>query len=94
MDMIVLCACSMLVKVTPEISTTPTSVQRVFSVLYTIDNRGILSGSDDGNVRLWKACALEMMGVKDYRRSASRMGGETQGEVLECARDPEDQPPS
>ena len=45
-------------------------MQRVFSVLYTMDNKYVLSGSDDGNVRLWKARASEKMGVKDYRERA------------------------
>ncbi|KAI5793079.1 WD40-repeat-containing domain protein [Geopyxis carbonaria] len=30
-------------------------MQRVFSVAYSTDNRYLLSGSDDGNVRLWRA---------------------------------------
>lgn len=34
-------------------------MQRVFSVAYTTDTRYILSGSDDGNVRLWRAEASQ-----------------------------------
>lgn len=45
-------------------------MQRVFSVIYTMDNKYVLSGSDDGNVRLWKARASEKMGVRDYRERA------------------------
>jgi WD repeat and SOF domain-containing protein 1 len=45
-------------------------MQRVFSVIYTMDNKFVVSGSDDGNVRLWKARASEKMGVRDYRERA------------------------
>lgn len=30
---------------------------RVYSVMYTMDNKYVLSGSDDTNIRLWKAQA-------------------------------------
>ena len=30
---------------------------RVFSVIYTMDNRFVISGSDDTNIRIWKAKA-------------------------------------
>lgn len=32
-----------------------------------MDSKYVLSGSDDGNIRLWKANASEKMGVKDWR---------------------------
>ena len=35
--------------------------------MYTADARFVLSGSDDGNVRLWKAKANEKLGVLDGR---------------------------
>lgn len=38
-------------------------MQRVFSVLYTLDSRFVLSGSDDGNVRIWKARASGKLGT-------------------------------
>ena len=34
-------------------------MQQIFTVLYTMDNRFILSGSDDTNIRLWKASASD-----------------------------------
>lgn len=45
-------------------------MQRVFAVLYTTDNRYILSGSDDANLRLWRANAAERAGVKLGRQQA------------------------
>lgn len=30
---------------------------RVYSVMYTMDDKYVLSGSDDANIRLWKAVA-------------------------------------
>lgn len=35
-----------------------------------MDSKFVLSGSDDGNVRLWKAHASEKLGVKDNRERA------------------------
>ncbi|ORE03064.1 Sof1-domain-containing protein [Rhizopus microsporus var. microsporus] len=32
-----------------------------------MDSKYILSGSDDGNIRLWKAHASEKLGVNDWR---------------------------
>ncbi|CAO3626657.1 unnamed protein product [Cunninghamella blakesleeana] len=42
-------------------------MQRVFCVQFTKDSKYVLSGSDDGNIRLWKAHASEKLGVKDRR---------------------------
>ncbi|KAG0173192.1 rRNA-processing protein sof1 [Apophysomyces sp. BC1034] len=42
-------------------------MQRVFCVQFSMDSKYVLSGSDDGNIRLWKANASEKMGVKDWR---------------------------
>ncbi|KAF8251097.1 WD40 repeat-like protein [Wilcoxina mikolae CBS 423.85] len=39
-------------------------MQRVFSVAFTTDTRYILSGSDDGNVRLWRAEASQRSHVR------------------------------
>lgn len=46
-------------------------MQRVLTTLYTMDARFVLSGSDDGNVRLWKAHAHERLGVLDTRERNS-----------------------
>ena len=42
-------------------------MQRVFSVQFSMDSKFVLSGSDDGNVRIWKAHASEKLGIKDRR---------------------------
>lgn len=47
-------------------------MQRVFAAAYTLDNRFVLSGSDDGNVRIWKARASDKLGVMDRRELARR----------------------
>ncbi|KAG8787363.1 rRNA-processing protein sof1 [Ceratobasidium sp. 428] len=47
-------------------------MQRVFATAYTQDARFVISGSDDGNVRLWKARAAEKLGVVDGRERASK----------------------
>lgn len=38
-------------------------MQRIFCVLYTQDSRYVLSGSDDTNIRVWKADAAAPVGV-------------------------------
>lgn len=43
----------------------------VTSTLFTADARFVLSGSDDGNVRMWKARASEKLGVIDARERAA-----------------------
>lgn len=45
-------------------------MQRVFSVRYSMDSKYILSGSDDGNVRVWRANANERSSVKSTRQRA------------------------
>ncbi|CAG8558049.1 947_t:CDS:10 [Diversispora eburnea] len=45
-------------------------MQRIFCVKYSMDSKYILSGSDDGNVRLWKTNASEKIGPKDFRERA------------------------
>jgi WD repeat and SOF domain-containing protein 1 len=42
-------------------------MQRVFSCLFTGDSKYVLSGSDDGNIRLWRANASERNGIKSAR---------------------------
>lgn len=46
-------------------------MQRVQSVRFTGDARWIVSGSDDGNVRLWRAVAHERAGPKSRQQMAS-----------------------
>jgi len=43
-------------------------MQRVFSAKFTPDNKYVLSGSDDGNVRLWRAKASDRSGIKSARQ--------------------------
>ena len=46
-------------------------MQRVFTVNYTADNKYIISGSDDTNLRLWKANASEKIGQASAREEKS-----------------------
>mmetsp|Transcript_11083 Transcript_11083/g.12236 ORF Transcript_11083/g.12236 Transcript_11083/m.12236 type:complete len:465 (+) Transcript_11083:49-1443(+) len=46
-------------------------MQRVFTVNYTADNKYIISGSDDTNLRLWKANASEKIGQASVREEKS-----------------------
>lgn len=43
----------------------------VTCTLFTSDSKFVLSGSDDGNVRLWKANASEKLGIIDSRERAA-----------------------
>jgi len=47
-------------------------MQRVFTVNYTADNKYIISGSDDTNLRMWKANASEKIGQASVREERSR----------------------
>ncbi|AET40957.1 rRNA-processing protein SOF1 Ecym_7105 [Eremothecium cymbalariae DBVPG len=42
-------------------------MQHVFQVKFTMDSKYIVSGSDDGNVRLWRSNAYERSNVKSTR---------------------------
>lgn len=53
----------------PEIYHTK-RMQRVSSTVFTADARFVVSGSDDGNVRVWKAKAHEKLGVITARERA------------------------
>jgi len=44
---------------------------RVTSTVYSGDARFVLSGSDEGNVRIWKANASEKLGVVTARERAA-----------------------
>jgi WD repeat and SOF domain-containing protein 1 len=46
-------------------------MQRVFTVNYTMDNTYIISGSDDTNLRLWKARANEKLGQLTPREESA-----------------------
>ncbi|RPD61737.1 WD40 repeat-like protein [Lentinus tigrinus ALCF2SS1-7] len=46
-------------------------MQRVMSTVYTGDARFVLSGSDDGNVRIWKAHASDKLGIITARERAA-----------------------
>ncbi|KAI0791559.1 WD40 repeat-like protein [Irpex lacteus] len=46
-------------------------MQRVTSTLFTADARFVLSGSDDGNLRMWKAKASDKLGIIDTRERAA-----------------------
>ncbi|KIY49703.1 WD40 repeat-like protein [Fistulina hepatica ATCC 64428] len=46
-------------------------MQRVTSSIYSADARFVLSGSDDGNIRIWKAKASEKLGVITARERAA-----------------------
>ncbi|GMM49691.1 rRNA-processing protein [Starmerella bacillaris] len=43
-------------------------MQRVFSVRFTMDSRYIASGSDDGNVRMWRSVANDRSGIKSAKQ--------------------------
>jgi WD repeat and SOF domain-containing protein 1 len=42
-------------------------MQRIFSVAFSTDARYVLSGSDDGNVRLWRAEASQRSHIRSAR---------------------------
>lgn len=44
---------------------------RVTSSIFTADARFVLSGSDEGNVRIWKAKASEKLGIVTARERAA-----------------------
>jgi len=46
-------------------------MQRIFCVQYSQDNRYILSGSDDTNIRMWKARSTERLGTLLPRQMAA-----------------------
>ena len=53
-------------------------MQKIYSVLYTMDNKYIISGSEDNNVRIWKSVANDSIKIlnkreKDYREYSKRL---------------------
>lgn len=47
-------------------------MQRIFASLYSCDSQYVLSGSDDGALRIWKAVASQPIGVKSGRELAAK----------------------
>ena len=43
-------------------------MQRVFSCQWSADSKYVLSGSDDGNIRLWRANASKREGIKSTKQ--------------------------
>jgi DDB1- and CUL4-associated factor 13 len=41
-------------------------MQKVFCVRFSMDERYVVSGSDDGNLRLWKAVANDKIGAVSF----------------------------
>ncbi|XP_054721180.1 DDB1- and CUL4-associated factor 13-like isoform X2 [Uloborus diversus] len=46
-------------------------MQRLTSVLWSLDNKYILTGSDEMNIRMWKAKASDKLGALSYRERMS-----------------------
>ena len=46
-------------------------MQRVWTVQYSADHKYVVTGSDDSNLRLWKAMASESVGQKSTREEAA-----------------------
>jgi WD repeat and SOF domain-containing protein 1 len=46
-------------------------MHRVFSVLWSQDNKYIMCGSTDMNIRIWKSKAWEQMGILQHRQKAA-----------------------
>ena len=46
-------------------------MDRVMSTVFSGDARFVLSGSDDGNVRIWKAKASDKLGIITARERAA-----------------------
>ncbi len=57
-------------------------MQHVITVKWTSDSRYILCGSDEMNIRLWKANASEKLGVLAPReKAANELQSEVEGEI-------------
>jgi len=46
-------------------------MQKIFTVQYTMDHKFVISGSDESNLRLWKARASEQLGQRTTREEAA-----------------------
>ena len=47
-------------------------MQKVYSVMYSMDDKYVLSGSDDTNIRVWKAVANDAIKILNKREEDSR----------------------
>jgi WD repeat and SOF domain-containing protein 1 len=47
-------------------------MQKVYSVMYSMDDKYVLSGSDDTNIRVWKAVANEPIKLLNKREEDAR----------------------
>ena len=47
-------------------------MQKVYSVMYTMDNKYVLSGSDDTNIRIWKALSNDPIKILNKREEDAR----------------------
>ena len=47
-------------------------MQKVYSVMYSMDDKYVLSGSDDTNIRVWKAVANDSIKILNKREEDSR----------------------
>jgi len=47
-------------------------MQKVYSVMYSMDDKYVLSGSDDTNIRVWKAVANDPIKILNKREEDSR----------------------
>jgi WD repeat and SOF domain-containing protein 1 len=56
-------------------------MQRVFSVEFTPDSKFILSGSNNGNIRLWRANASKREGIKSANQRQALEYNETLSEI-------------
>lgn len=46
-------------------------MQRLFCAKFTMDSKYVLSGSDDGVIRLWKAVASDKIAIKSFREQSA-----------------------
>ncbi|KAJ3287518.1 rRNA-processing protein sof1 [Borealophlyctis nickersoniae] len=47
-------------------------MQKIFCIKFSMDSKFVLSGSDDGNIRLWKADASEKLGTTTNRERSNK----------------------
>lgn len=59
-------------------------MQRIFCVKWSADAKYVLSGSDEMNIRLWKADASEHLGTKSARQAAAAKYADALKERFKC----------
>ena len=47
-------------------------MQKIYSIVYSLDDKYVLSGSDDINIRVWKAGSNEPIKILNKREEDSR----------------------